>query len=979
MKLSKSFCLVTAVILLFSINKNLTAKTITLNKLQNTIQGWLKLQDKPLNTKLGGKVAHVDVFDGSNGQPLYYVVYLQPSGFIIMPADDEVEPVVAFAPQGTFDPSDKNPLGALVTSDLPTRIAAAKEYQALTDKNIDKKQSTKFTALQKIAEKAQKKWQKLQNLGKKEHKPDKKSLQDDPLTGGLGGTPDDVRVSPLTQSKWSQATECSYACYNYYTPPYNAGDPTNYYSGCVATAMAQLMRYHEYPNTPIGINTYTIYVSDVPQDANTRGGDGLGGAYNWSDMTLDPDCGNYDPISWQAIGALCYDAGVSVNMQYDSDGSGAFMDDARAAIQDLFLYSNAIMGYNLNLDIGSGLNEMINPNLDFGKPVLLGIRQIGGSGHAVIADGYGYNLGTLYHHINMGWAGACDTWYNLPYIDAAPEVIYSSITECLYNIFVSGSGEIISGRIVDNSENPIQGAVVSAQGNGDIFYGTTNSNGIYAIANLDSAVTYMVSVTKQGYDFESQDITTGTSTDYEKTSGNKWPIDFTGTVIEPVPNLNGDDTVDFADFAIFAEQWLRNDCNTCLNCYGADFDTDGDVDYNDMDQIVQQWLQTQQNLTEVQQSFFSIAAEDGRVYDQNNGTGIGYNSTESTSYALRLGDWSALQGFRTVLSFDTNSIPDDANFVSATLQLTCGYEYGTDPFSWGGQCLIDVNMSCLGASTALENHDWQAPANAVAVASFTANPGDENPMLSTPFNANGLSSINKTGKTQIKVYFQNANNHDSSSDYLGFYSGESSDEKKPILTVNYKTSTPFMSFYSIPAEDGRVYDQNNGTGIGFNSTEDTSWALRLGDWSALQGFRTILSFDTSALPDDCNVVSAIVEMTCGYENGTDPFTWAGQCLVDVTTPYLGTSVSLENYDWQAPANAVGVASFSAHPGIGNKMASSPFNSNGLSNINKTGKTQIKVYFQNANNANTISDYLGFYAGESNEPAKRPKLTIYYEI
>ena len=69
-------------------------------------------------------------------------------------------------------------------------------------------------------------------------------------------------------------------------------------------------------------------------------------------------------------------------------------------------------------NIGDGLNGMINPNLDSNNPVILGIDDSQGDGHAVVADGYGYKSSTLYHHLNMGWDGEDDVWYNLPNIDA---------------------------------------------------------------------------------------------------------------------------------------------------------------------------------------------------------------------------------------------------------------------------------------------------------------------------------------------------------------------------------------------------------------------------------------------------------------------------------------------------------------------------------------------------------------------------------
>ena len=77
----------------------------------------------------------------------------------------------------------------------------------------------------------------------------------------------DVRIAPLTQTTWDQQTAAAAgtaACYNYYTPPYGAGNTTNYPAGCVATAMAQLMRYYQFPTTGVGTASFTIYSMALP-------------------------------------------------------------------------------------------------------------------------------------------------------------------------------------------------------------------------------------------------------------------------------------------------------------------------------------------------------------------------------------------------------------------------------------------------------------------------------------------------------------------------------------------------------------------------------------------------------------------------------------------------------------------------------------------------------------------------------------------
>ena len=290
--------------------------------------------------------------------------------------------------------------------------------------------------------------------------------------------------------------------------------------------MAQLMRYYQYPTVGIGVHSFTIYVNDVPQTASTRGGDGSGGPYNWALMMLDPDY-TITADQHQAIGALCYDAGVAVKMQYAASGSGAFLTDCRTALANTFGFSNAIDGDNNGQTIPiSDFYNMVNPNLDAGYPAILGIINDANQGHAVLADGYGYSATTAYHHLNMGWAGYQDAWYNLPTVDSAPAT-FTVIQDCCYNIYATGTGEIISGRVTDASGNPLPGLTVTAvRKKGGTYTAATNSSGIYALAKIPANSSYTISVTGGGYTFTSQTISTGVSISGQPVSGNYWGADF---------------------------------------------------------------------------------------------------------------------------------------------------------------------------------------------------------------------------------------------------------------------------------------------------------------------------------------------------------------------------------------------------------------------------------------------------------------------
>jgi hypothetical protein len=513
------------VLLLLVYCGRLSAKPVSAEKAQQAVKGWLKADSQPLGAVLGQKPEKIDAFSDEQGQVIYYVVYLQPSGFVIVPADDMVEPILGFAEAGTYDPSPDNPLWVLVNGDVKKRISAGRDV--LTVQGAE--------ALQKTTSK----WNRLTADSPPSQGPVTESLI----------TVSDPRVDPLLKTKWSQTTCCNTparSCYNYYTPPSdpcdpcdnlieslhgspnNYGNPNNFPCGCVATAMAQLMRYHAYPTAGIGKHQFQIQVNGIPQTAWTRGGNGNGGPYDLNSMVYEPNC-NTTLTQRKAIGALCYDAGVTVGMDYAAAGSRAPMASTKTALKNTFTYSNAFYKNSINPGIPlpvPDLIKMINPNLDYEHSVLVSIMPME-EGHAVVVDGYGYTWvdpnWTMYHHINMGWAGDQDAWYNF-YSDMPTGSTY--IDCCVYNIFVTGTNEIISGRVTDASGNALAGETVTAvRTGGGTYQATTNNRGIYALAHVPSASTYTISVTKPGYDFASQVVSNGTSAD-AGTIGDLWAVDF---------------------------------------------------------------------------------------------------------------------------------------------------------------------------------------------------------------------------------------------------------------------------------------------------------------------------------------------------------------------------------------------------------------------------------------------------------------------
>ncbi len=493
----------------------LSAAPVQKGQARQAVRGWLKHNRMPMGRGISDSVLDVQTLK-EGGQSLCYVINLDPVGFVIVSTDTEIEPVIAFSETGRFDGEPNSALTALLNRDMKGRLGSIKQ-KARQKSNADKKA---------------RKWQRLIEVGTE-------LTSDDELIAQASiAAVSEIWVDPLIQSEWDQGDVLGGLCYNYYTP-------NHYLSGCVATMMAQVMRYHTWPASGIGVHSFDIEVDNQPESASTRGGNGSGGPYNWSQMPHNPQAG-VTTIQRQAIGALCYDAGVATEMSYESSGSGTSLFNADRAMTDTFGYASSIYTQDFSSTGDGRLWNILNSNLDAGLPVMMGISRTG-SGHAIVADGYGYTGETLYHHLNMGWGGSDNAWYQLPTIDAY--YTYTVIDDCAYNIYPTGSGEIISGRITNMAGVPIAGVTVSAyQGAVLVKQTVTNNRGVYALTQLLANTTYTISATKNGESFLDQTVTTGHSVDWS-VPGNRSGILFVSANSGPPTAYNMTVDVDAADSA----------------------------------------------------------------------------------------------------------------------------------------------------------------------------------------------------------------------------------------------------------------------------------------------------------------------------------------------------------------------------------------------------------------------------------------------
>jgi hypothetical protein len=151
----------------------------------------------------------------------------------------------------------------------------------------------------------------------------------------------------------------------------------------------------------------------------------------------------------------------------------------------------------------------------------------------------------------------------------------------------------------------------------------------------------------------------------------------------------------------------------------------------------------------------------------------------------------------------------------------------------------------------------------------------------------------------------------------------------------------------------------------------------VGDATQDRQYKTIVSFDTSAIPVGATIQSAKLRLRRGTVNGTNPFGTYGQCLVDVADlGGFGGNPALAAGDFEAPAAVVAAAALTNAPS-NNSWSEGNLDANGLAAIDTAGTTQLRVYFELDDNDDGGNDYIGYYAANNGTAANRPQLVIDY--
>lgn len=181
-------------------------------------------------------------------------------------------------------------------------------------------------------------------------------------------------------------------------------------------------------------------------------------------------------------------------------------------------------------------------------------------------------------------------------------------------------------------------------------------------------------------------------------------------------------------------------------------------------------------------SFKSVGKYDGWILESGENTNVG-KTLDRNATTLNVGDDQRDRQYKSILSFDTSSLPDQAMIVSAQVKIKRQSGVGTDPFRTHGPLLMEIRSSAFGNSSLLLSTDFSA----------SASPGSVRDQLgaltfswyAAEVDNVNLPFINKAGITQFRLLFSLDDNDDLGGDYLKFFSGNSTDANKPELIITY--------------------------------------------------------------------------------------------------------------------------------------------------------------------------------------------------
>lgn len=353
-----------SITLSFAALATMNAASVTEQQAQVMAQQFMQRSSTLKAAPAAMRLAHAPKAD--DGKALFYVFNRGTNdGFVIIAGDNNATPILAYSDRGTFD-----------AGTMPENVAwwlqqYEQEMEYLSNHPEAARSARKLNAA----------------------------------------------VEPLLTTTWKQSK------------PYNEEIPTARFSrgtqrpivGCVALAMAQVMKKHNWPTTGTGSYSYqwtaTNEYNESATSPTTYQANFGATTYQWSSMK---DSYSESASNATAVATLCYHCGVAVKMQYGVGASGAQIFDVVNALRTYFRYDKGLDLYLKDFYDSEQWDDMLRADLDAGQPIIYGgsteaTQYVAPTGHCFVFDGYDAD-GKF--HINWGWGGQYNGYFATSLLDS---------------------------------------------------------------------------------------------------------------------------------------------------------------------------------------------------------------------------------------------------------------------------------------------------------------------------------------------------------------------------------------------------------------------------------------------------------------------------------------------------------------------------------------------------------------------------------
>ncbi len=374
--MKKKFFILGVFLLLFAVA--LSAVPVSFHQAEQTAK--LKLQVEGKNDYI---IKDFYELKGNNGSVLAYVYHLDPQGFIIVTTDTDIVPILGYSFLNNFEEVEE---GEWTIGHHYVQLDLTLRNEAIP-----------YTSSDVIAQNNML-WKKYENNDADYFISQTKGRDIYPPAG------------TTTTGGWIEQLYDQGYPWNMYCPidPQHGGRSV---VGCVATAMSMIVDYHRYiddlyfDDSDDYVSNYTspyIYIDNDHASLDFP-------SFPELNLLLDQLRGFYQtntPLDNQMKAVLSFACGVSVEMKYSSDGSGAYCSDVGTALRNKFGFDTATHYYSSHPSFYTQMqNDMMSA-----RPCEMGIT--GAGGHAINVDGY--NTAEDTYHLNYGWGGSYNGWYTLP-------------------------------------------------------------------------------------------------------------------------------------------------------------------------------------------------------------------------------------------------------------------------------------------------------------------------------------------------------------------------------------------------------------------------------------------------------------------------------------------------------------------------------------------------------------------------------------